>query len=113
MLMTTRRENLLSQHLLQIINTSATNLLLNLSLKRLIVKVQQLLAVERLQTTKNTLSDTSNGNSTDDFAFEIKFVLGCCSNVPFSGLDLLVSWNEVTDEDKDGHDDMFSDRDDV
>lgn len=103
----------LSQHLLQISNTSATNLRLNLWLKWLIIEVQQLLAVEWLQTSQDTLTNSSNSNSTNDLTLKIELVLGSGSNVPFSGLDLFMCGHEVTDENQDGHDDVLSDRYDV
>lgn len=39
----------LRQHLLQVVHTSAANLLLNLRLKRLVIEVEELLAVECLE----------------------------------------------------------------
>ena len=91
----------LSQHLLQIGNTSATNLLLNLWLKRLVIEVQQFLAVEWLETAENSLTNTTDGDSSDDFAFEIVFVLSHLGDVPISILNLLVGGGIVADEDED------------
>ena len=103
----------LRQHLLQVLDSAAANILLLLRWKRLVVEVQELLAVERLQPAKHTLTDTANGDSTDDLVLEIVFVLGDCGDVPFTAFDLLVGWDEVTDEDEDGHDDMLCHRHDV
>lgn len=103
----------LCQHLLQIRNPATSNLLLDLGLQRLVIEVQQLLTIERLETAEHTLSDTANGDGTDDLALEIELVLGCGCDVPLAGLDLLVCGNEVADENEDGHDDMFGDGDDV
>lgn len=103
----------LSQHLLEGIYTSASNLLLDLGLEWLVVEVQEFLAVECSETSQDTLTNTAHGNGTDNLAFKIKLVLGGGSNIPFTGLDLLVCWDEVTDEDKDGHDNVLSDRDNV
>jgi hypothetical protein len=103
----------LCQHLLQVLNTSASNLLLNLWLKWLVIEVQELLAVESLETSQDTLTDSSDGNGTDDLAFQVEFVLGGGGDVPLTGLDLLVGGNEVADEDKNGHDDVLGDGDDV
>ena len=79
----------------------------------MVVEVQQLLAVEWLETSQDTLSDTSNSDGTNDLALEIELVLGCSSNIPLTSLDLFVCGDEVADQDKDGHDDVLGDRDDV
>jgi hypothetical protein len=103
----------LSQHLLQIHDTTAANLLLDLGLEGLVVEVQKLLAVEWLETSQDTLTDTSHGNGTDDLALEIELVLGRSSDVPLTILDLFVCGDEVADEDEDGHDHVLCDGDDV
>jgi len=103
----------LSQHLLEILNTSAANLLLHLGFEGLVIKVQQLLAVEGLETAEHTLTNTTNSHGTDDLAFKIVFVLGNSCNVPVSSLDLFVGRDKVADEGEDGHDDMLSDGNDV
>lgn len=103
----------LSQHLLEIFNATAANLLLFLRGKRLVVEVQKLLAVERLETAEHTFTNAANSNGTDDLVLEIKLVLGHSCDVPLPALDLLVCGNEVADEGEDGHDDMLGDRDDV
>ena len=79
----------------------------------MVVEVQKLLAVEWLETSQDTLTDTSNGNGTDDLALEIELVLGRSSDVPLTTLDLLVCGDEVADEDEDGHDHVLGDGDDV
>jgi len=103
----------LSQHLLQAVNTSAANLLLLLGAEWLVVEVEELLAVEWLESSENTLTNTTNGNGTDDLALKIVLTLGDGGNVPVTSLDLLVGGDEVADEDEDGHDDVLSNRDDV
>lgn len=103
----------LSQHLLEVLNTAAANLLLLLGRQRLIVKVQQLLAVERLETAEHTLSDTSDSNGSDNLALEVVLVLSDLSNVPFTLGNLLVGGDKVADESQDGHDNVLGDRDDV
>ena len=103
----------LCQHLLQVLNTTASNLLLDLRLERLVIEVQQFLAVEWLQSSQDTLTNSSDSNGTDDLTLKIELVLGGSGNVPFSGLDLLVCRDEVTDEDENRHDNVLSDRDDV
>ncbi len=103
----------LGQHLLEILDASTADLLLNLGLERLVVEVQKLFAVERLQTAEHTLTDTANGNGTDNLTLEIVLVLGDSGNIPVTSFDLLVGRDEVADQSEDGHDDVLSDRDDV
>lgn len=103
----------LGKHLLEILDTTAANLLLLLRAEGLVIKVQKLLAVEGLQPAEDTLTDTANGDGTNDLVLEIVLLLGDGGNVPLAALDLLVSGDEVTDESEDGHDDVLSDGDDV
>lgn len=79
----------------------------------MVVEVQKLLAVERLETSQDTLSNTSYSDGTDNLALEIELVLGSGSDIPLTSLDLFVCGDEVADEDEDGHDDVLGDRDDV
>jgi len=79
----------------------------------LVIKVEQLLAVESTETSQDTLTDTANSDGTDDLALEIELVLGSGSNIPLTGLDLLMCWDEIADENEDGHDDMLGDGDDI
>lgn len=103
----------LSKHVLEVLNSSAANLLLLLGGKWLVVEVEELLAVEWLQSAEDTLADTANSDGTDDLAFEVVLVLGNLSDVPVTAGDLLVSWDEVSDKDEHGHDDVLGDGDDV
>lgn len=103
----------LSEHLLEVIDTTATNLLLGLRAQGLVIVVQKLLAVEGLETAQDTLTDTADSDGTDDLALKIILVLGDRSNVPLTALDLLVGRDEVTDQSQDGHDNVLSDGDDV
>jgi len=103
----------LCEHLLEVLDTTAANLLLLLSAEGLVVEVKKLLAVEGLQTAEDTLADTANGNGTDNLALEIELVLGGLGDVPVTTGDLLASGTEVADESEDGHDDVFGDGDDV
>lgn len=103
----------LSQHLLEIIDTAATDFLLDLGVQGLIIVVEQLLAVEWLQTTQDTLSNTANANGTDDLGFQVILILGHSSNVPVAIADLFVGRDEVAYEDEDGHHDVFGNGDDV
>lgn len=103
----------LCQHVLKLVDSSATNLLLDLWGQSLVVEVEQLLAVEWLQSAEDTLTNTANSNGTDGLALEIVLVLGDFGDVPVTTGDLLVSWDEVADEDEHGHDNVLSDGDDV
>lgn len=103
----------LSKHLLEVLDASAANLLLLLRRKRLVVKVQQLLAVEWLEAAEDALSDTANGNGADDLVLQVILVLCNGGDVPVTGGDLLVRRDEVADEGEDGHDDVLSDGDDI
>ena len=103
----------LCEHLLEVLNTTAANLLLLLSAEGLVVEVVELLAVEGLQTAEDTLADTANGNGTDNLALEIELVLGGLGDVPVTTGDLLASGTEVADESEDGHDDVLGDGNDV
>lgn len=103
----------LRQQLLEGIDTSAANLLLLLGRKRLVVEVEQLLAVKRLQPSEDALTNTADSDGTDDLALEIVLVLGNLGDVPVAILNLLVCRDEVADQGQDGHDDVLSDRDDI
>lgn len=103
----------LSEHLLEVLNTTATNLLLGLGAQGLVVVVEQLLAVEGLQTAEHTLTDTADSNGTDNLALQVELVLGDSSDIPLAVADLVVGRNEVANQEKDGHDDVLSDGDNV
>lgn len=103
----------LFQHLFQSIAPPAANLLLDLRLQRLVVKVQQLLAIKGLQSPQNTLSDPSDSDGSDDLVLQVVLVLRDGSDVPLAAFDLLVGGNEVADQREDGHDDVFGDGNDV
>lgn len=103
----------LLQHLLQSVAPPAANLLLYLRLERLVVKVQQFLAVKGLQSPQDTLSDTTNSHGSDDLVLKVVLVLGNSSDVPLAAFNLLVSGDEVSDESEDGHDNVLGDGDDV
>ena len=103
----------LGQQLLEGIDAAAANLGLLLGRQGLVVKVEKLLAVEGLQAAQHTLADASDGDGSDDLAFQVELVLGGSGYVPLTGLDHLVGGDEVADEHEDGHDDVLGDRDDV
>lgn len=103
----------LSKHLLEILNASAADLLLLLGAQWLVVEVEQLLAVEWLQSPEHTLANTANSDGTDDLVFEVVLVLCDCRNIPFARGDLLVCGHKVANQSEDGHDDVLSHRDDI
>ena len=103
----------LGKHLLKVVDTTAANLGLLLGRQGLVVVVEELLAVECLQTAEDTLTDTADSDGTDDLVLEVVLVLGDLSDVPVTTGDLLVGRDEVADEGEDGHDDVLSDGDDV
>lgn len=103
----------LCQHLFEVFNTTAANLLLYFGFEWLVVVVEQFLAVEWLQSAEDTLANSADGNGSDDLSFKIVFILSHSGHVPLARRDLLVCGDKVTDESEDGHDDVFSDRDDV
>jgi hypothetical protein len=103
----------LTQHLLKIFDTSAADLLLDLRLQWLVIEVEKLFAVERLQSAQDTFTDTANSNCTNNLVFKIIFVLRHCSDVPLSTRDLFVSRDEVAHKKEDSHDDVLGDGNDV
>lgn len=103
----------LSEHLLKAVNATAANLLLDLGAQGLVVVVEQLLAVEGLQAAEHTLTDTANSDSTDNLALQVVLILGDSSDIPVTVADLVVSGDEVADQEEDGHDDVLSDGDNV
>jgi hypothetical protein len=103
----------LSQHLLEVLDTAAANLLLLLRRQGLVVEVEELLAVEGLETAEHTLTDAADGDGTDNLVLEIVLVLGDLGDVPLALGDLLVGGDEVADEGQDGHDNVLGDGDDV
>lgn len=103
----------LLQHLFKAVNTTAANLLLFLLAQRLVVKVQQLLAVEGLEAAQDTLTDTADSDGTDDLVLKIVLLLGDGSDIPVTASNLLVGGDEIADQDEDGHDDVLSDGDDI
>lgn len=103
----------LGEHLLEVLNTTAADLLLGLSAEGLVVEVEELLAVEGLQAAQDTLTDTADGDGADNLALEVKLVLGRLGDVPVATGDLLTGGAEVADEGEDGHDDVLGDGDDV
>ena len=103
----------LSQHLLESVHSAAANFLLYFRLKRLIVKVQELLAVKWLQAPQDSLADSTNSDSAYGLALEIILVLSHLGNIPVTTLDLLMCGDKVADECKNGHDNVLGDGDHI
>ena len=103
----------LGEHLLEVLDATAANLLLDLRAQGLVVEVEELLAVEGLETAEDTLTDAANSDGTDNLVLEVVLVLGNLGDVPVTTCNLLVGGDKVTDEEEDGHDDVLSDRDNV
>ena len=103
----------LREHLLKVIDAPAANVLLLLRSEGLVVVVEQLLAVECLQSAQHTLTDTADSDGTNNLVLEVVLVLGNSSDVTVTPRNLLVSRHEVANKDEDSHDHMLGDRDDV
>lgn len=97
----------LSQHFLQVVHTSASNFILNLRFEGLVIEVQQLLAVERLESSQHTLANTPNSDCTYNLVLQVIFVLRNRGDVPVSTRDLLVSWDEVANKGENSHENML------
>lgn len=103
----------LGEHLLEVLNATAANLLLLLGRQGLVVVVEELLAVKGLETAEDTLANAADSDGTDNLVLKVVLLLGNGSDVPLTALDLLVGGHEVADEDEDCHDDVLGDGDDV
>lgn len=103
----------LSEHLLEALDTTAANLLLNLRRERLVVVVEELLAVEWLQAAQNTLANATDGDGSNNLALEVILVLSDSSDIPVTVTNLVVGGNEVADQGQDGHDDVLGNGDDI
>jgi hypothetical protein len=103
----------LREHLLKAVDAAAADLSLLLGGQRLVVEVEQLLAVEGFEAAEHTLTDAADGDGTHDLVLEVVLILGNGSDVPVASGNLLVGGDEVADKDQDGHDDVLSDGHDV
>lgn len=103
----------LTQHLRQVVDTSASNLFLNLRFKRLIIKVQQLLAIKWLESSQHTFANAPNSDCTYNLILEVIFVLSNSGDIPVSARDLLVSGDEIANKGENGHENMLCHGDDV
>jgi len=103
----------LGNHLLEVRDATAANLLLLLLRQGLVVVVEQLLAVKGLEAAQDALADAADGHGADDLALEVVLGLGRLGHVPVAALDGLVGRVVVADEHEDGHDDVLGHRHDV
>jgi hypothetical protein len=97
----------LRKHFFEIMNSAATDFLLDLRREGLVIKVEEFLAVEGYETSQDTFADSANSDSSDDFAFDVERVFGDGSDVPFSSGNLFVSRDKVADKSKHGKDDCL------
>lgn len=97
----------LGEHLLEALNSSATNFLGSFRGEGLVIEVEEFLAVEGHETSQDTFTDTSNTNGGNNFAFNIERVLGDGSNVPFTTGNHLVGRNKVADKSEHGENDVL------
>jgi hypothetical protein len=95
----------LGEHVLEFLNSAATDFLLGLSVEGLVVKVEELLGVKGHETSQDTFADSTDSDGSDDLAFEIERVLGNGGNVPVPSGHLFVGGDKVADESKHGKDD--------
>lgn len=125
-----------AQEIVPILHPFATNSVGRFLGQRRIVKVEQLGAVEGLETLQDPVPDSTAAERADYLALEVKGVPGDGGDVPSAGHYLFVSceqgrsrqsqpsnfnvlytvqelctWDKVSDCVQDGHDDMFGDRD--
>lgn len=108
-----RHDIALCEHLLQVRYSAAADLLLLLGRQGLVVVVEQLLAIERLQPAEHTLADAAHGDGANNLALEVVLGLGGLGDVPVAALDGLVGRVVVADQDQNGHYDVLGNRDDV
>ena len=87
----------LAQHLLQTLHPPTPDFLLLLGAQGLVIEVQELFAVERLESPQHTLANPPDSYRPHDFALEVIFILCRGSNVPLAGLDLLMRRHEIAD----------------
>jgi hypothetical protein len=103
----------LRQHLFEILDPSAADFLFLFRAQWLVVKVQELLAIEGFEPAKHTLANATDGHRTHHLVLEVVLVLGHSSNIPIASGNLLVSRYKVTDKGQDGHDNVFCNRDHI
>jgi hypothetical protein len=103
----------LSEHILEFLNSSATNFLGGLFVEGLVIEVEEFLAVEGHETSQDTFTDTADTDGSNDLTLDIEGVLGDGGDVPFTTHDLFMGGNKVADEGEHGKNDVLSNRDDI
>lgn len=100
-------------HILELFDTYTANFFRLFFTQRLVVEVEELLAVKRFKSAQDALTDTTNTNGTNDLVLEIILLLGDGSNIPVTSLHLLVGGDKVSNQYQDGHNNVLSNRDDI
>ena len=93
----------LGEHLLEVLDAAAADLLLDLGLEGLVVEVEQLLAVEGLEAAQDALADAADGHRAHHLVLQVVLVLRHGRHVPLARLDLLVRRHEVAHQRQDRH----------
>ena len=88
----------LGEHILERFDSATANFLFGLSVERLVIKVEEFLAVEGYQTSQDTFTDTADTDGGNDLAFDIKGVLCDLCDVPSACGNLFVGGDKVADE---------------
>lgn len=78
-----------------------------------VVEPQQLLAVERRESLKYSIANTTGTNCTDHFSLKVKRVSSDLCDVPLVVSDLVMCGHKVADKEEDRHQDVLCDRDDI
>jgi hypothetical protein len=98
---------------LEVVDAARVDLLRGVLGQRVVVVVQQLLAVERHEALEHAEADAARAERADDLALEVERVARDLGDLPVAALDHLVRGHEVADEEEDRHDDVLRDGDDV
>lgn len=106
----------LREEVLEVRHAACVDLLGCIGRQVLVVKVEELLAVEGHETLQNSVTNSASANGTDNLALEIVSITGNGRDLPAAIAaehDLLVAHVVIADENEDGHDDVLGNRDDV
>ena len=78
--------------------------------KRVVVVVEELLRVERLETLQHSVTDSASTKGADNLTLEVESVACDVRYLPVTALDHLVCGHKVADEQEHAHDDVLGDR---
>lgn len=95
---------------LQVLDSPATDLFLNLGIKWLVVEVKQLFAIKSFQSSQHTLAYSPYSNRPYNLTLKIVLAFRHSGNIPATTSDLLVRRDEIADKNQDGHDDVLGHR---